>query len=312
MKVYIFALILIFASFENKAQSRILPILESPTSPKSMSLGNSKMGNMDNSFIYNNPTAIYNTSHNIIDYSMGIMPSQGENTCLFHTLTAGYKNKKSAFFMGTRYLSMGSFNKWTTINMQEDESLGKIKFYSYTIDLGYAYKLNKSFSFYYTMAYAEEKTINTIKAYRMDIGSYYNSKGKMFSREIQYSIGVSIANIGKYSYDNKSDFLCPNIRLGGSVNIQTTSNQSIEVFLDTGVYLPVSGNKYSSSISAGIDYSLKKKYSLRFGGHRGDYDDFFSAGLGLKYRYFDFSLGSKIALYDDLNNAYMLGIKIEI
>lgn len=312
MKVNIFTLIIISVVLQVKAQSRILPIIESPSSPKSLSLGNSKMGNMDNSFIYNNPTALFNTSLNNVDYSLGIIPSGGENTYLFHTLTAGYRNKKSAFFVGTRYLLMGSFDNWITIDMQEDESFGKMQFYSYTIDLAYAYKLNNSFSFYYTMGYAEEKTISSIRAYRMDIGSYYNSSAILFNRDIKYSIGVTVANFGKYSYRSKTDFLCPNIRVGGSAYIPTTTNQSMEVFLDGGVYLPVSENKYSSSFSTGIDYSFNKKYSFRLGGHLGDYDDFFSAGFGFKYRLFDFSLGSKIALHDDLNNAYMLGLKIGI
>jgi len=293
-----------------KAQSRVLPVLESPTSPKSLSLGNSKMGNMDNVFIYNNPTALLNSTPINADYSLGFIPTDGD-TYLFHTLTAGYKTKRSGFMVGGRYLSMGSFDNWLDADMG-DAALGKIRFYSYTIDLGYAYKLNDAFSLYSTVGYAEEKTISTIRAYRLDIGSYYNGNNTLFGKDIDYSVGLSVANLGKYTYRGNSDFLAPNVRLGGSALMPTASNQSIELFLEGDVFLPLSDNEFASSFSVGADYSFYKKYSLRVGGHCGEQDDFFSAGFGIKYSIFDFSFGSKIALRNDLNNMYMVGLKVNI
>lgn len=312
MRIYILLLFAIVAFFKAEAQSRILPVTESPSSPKSLSLGNSKMGNIDNAFIYNNPTALFYSTSKAVDYSLGIIPSESENTYLLHTLTTAYRNGKSAFFVGGRYLSMGSFDNWLNNDMEENSTLGKISFYSYTIDLGYAYKLNEAFSFYSTVGYVKEKTVASIWAYRVDLGSYYNGNGNLFNKDVTYSVGISAGNLGKYSYKSKTDFLSPNVRLGGSIMIPTASNQTIETFLDGGVFLPVADNKSTSFISIGFDYSFFKKYSLRIGGHSGDNDDFFSAGFGVKYKIFDFSFGSKIALRKDLENMYMLGLKVGI
>lgn len=310
MKIYILSFLMLSVAINAEAQSRVLSILESPTSPKSLSMGNSRMGNMDNAFVYNNPTALFNSTSKNADYSLGFIPTD-DDTYLFHTLTAGYKTGKSGLMVGARYLSMGAFDNWLDADM-EDKPLGKIHFYSYTIDLGYAYKLNEAFSFYSTAGYAEEKTISCIRAYRFELGSYYNGNNMLFNKNIDYSIGFSAANLGKYIYHGNSDFLAPNIRLGGSALMPTVANQSIELFLESGVFLPVSDNKFTSSFSAGIDYSFYEKYSFRVGGHCGDQDDFLSAGFGIKYSIFDFSFGSKIALRNDLNDMYMVGLKVKI
>lgn len=310
MKIYILLFIILFTAIGAKAQSRILPVLESPTSPKSLSLGNSKMGNMDISFIYNNPTAIFSSAPINADYSLGFIPSD-EYTYKFHTLSGGYRRGKSGFMIGGRYLSMGAYDSWLNDNM-ETEPLGKIRFYSYTIDLGYAYKLDDTFSFYSTMGYAEEKTISSIRAYRLDVGINYNRNNTLFGKNIDYSVGLSVANLGRYTYHNNSDYMAPDIRLGGSVLMPTAANQNIELFIEGNAFLPVSDNKFSSSFACGVDYSFYRKYSLRVGGHCGEQDDFFSAGFGIKYSIFDLSFGSKISLRKDLNNIYMVGLKISI
>lgn len=312
MRIYILILLAISTFLRAEAQSRILPVSESPTSPKSLSLGNSRMGNIDNAFIYNNPTTLFYSASKAGDYSLGIIPSEGENTYLLHTLTAAYRNGESAFFIGGRHLSMGSFDNWLNSDMQEAAPLGKMNFYSYTIDLGYAYKLNESFSLYSTIGYIKEKTVASIWAYRVDVGSYYNGNSNLFNKEVTYSVGGSVGNLGKYSYKDRTNFLSPSLRLGGSILIPIVSNQTIETFLDGGIFLPVADNKSASFISVGFDYSFFKKYSLRIGGHSGDNDDFFSAGFGIKYKIFDFSFGSKIALHKDLENIYMLGLKVGI
>lgn len=310
MKTYICLFLLLMGVIQVGAQTRVLPILESPTSPKSLSLGSSKMGNINSSFIYTNPAALFNSSRLHADYSFGWMPTDG-NTYQFHTLTTGYQTKKSGFMIGGRYLSMGSFDNWLNSNM-ENVGQGKVRFYSYTLDLGYAYKLNRAFSFYSTLGYAKEKTIFSMSAYYLGVGSYYSGNNLLFNKNIAYSIGLSATNLGKYTYRGNSEFLSPNIRLGGSMLIPTFSNQSLELFLDGGVYLPVSDNKWASSFSGGMDYSFLKKYSLRVGGHCGEQDDFLSAGVGVKLGVFDFIVGSKIALRSDLDNIYMVGLKVEL
>lgn len=312
MRVYIILILIASIALKAEAQSRILHVMESPSSPKSLSLGNTKMGRTDDAYIYNNPSALFATNSKTADYSLGIIPSEDNNTYTLHTLTAGYGNNKSAFLAGGRFLSMGTFDDWLDNNMTEDVSRKKVSFYSYTIDLGYAYKFSNKVSAYSTIGYTREETISSIWAYRVDVGSNYNGNCTLLNRNIEYSVGISAGNLGKYFYKGKSDFLSPNIKLGGSVHIPTASEQILAVFIDGGAFLPVSDNKSSSSLSVGADYSFLKKYAIRFGGHTGDNDDFLSAGFGIKYQIFDLSFGSKIALRKDLNNMYMLGLKVEI
>ncbi len=312
MRINLFLLVMMCVVLHTKAQSRILPVLETPSSPQSLSLGGVRMGDINQAYLYNNPTFLFHNASKSVDYSLGFIPSEGRQTYLFHTFTTAYRYKKSAFFLGGRYLTMGSLDDWFNNDYEKNSSLGKIDFYSYSLDVGYAYKPNQSFSFYSTAGYAEEKTVSSIRAYRMDFGASYEGTGKLFRAEMPYSIGLSVANLGKYSYKDQSDFLAPNVRLGGSVSIVTVTRQTMQVFVDGGAFLPVGENDFSSFFSGGVDYCFLNTYSLRIGGHTGDKDDFLSAGFGVKYRAFNVSLGAKIPLRKDLNSMYMLGLKMDI
>lgn len=327
-------IIMLSIAFQIDAQTRVLPIFESPTSPTSLSLGNVRMGDLKNSFIYNNPTAGFMLTKELAssndlssmdnnyflsknytsprfktaDYSLGILPMNGD-THLLHTLTAGYYTNKSGFLIGGRYLSMGSIDSWLDEDMN-NQTLGKKRFFSYTVDLGYTYCLNDKFSFYSTLSYAREKLVNNIDAYRLNIGGYYNGKNYLIGRQVNYSLGVAVDNVGMYSYSKKSKALAPDLKLGGSLLIPTIENQSMGLFIEENMYMPVSDNKFASSFSAGVDYTLLSKYSLRIGGHTGEHDDFLSAGFGIKYKIFDLNFGAKFALDQDLDNIYMVGLGI--
>ena len=82
MRIYILLLLILSVVLKAEAQSRVLPVLESPTSPKSLSLGNSRMGNIDNAYIYNNPTALFSSTPINADYSLGIIPTEGDDDYL--------------------------------------------------------------------------------------------------------------------------------------------------------------------------------------------------------------------------------------
>lgn len=290
------------------AQERVIPLLEAPGSAQSLSMGSTNMIDAHEAYIYTNPTSIFKRDTKIsADYSIGILPTDNE-TMLLHTLASGYKTNKNAFFVGARYFSMGSMKDTYDVQMNPELGNKKIDFYSYAIDLGYAYELNKSLSFYSKVGFANEKIISNMKAYHASVGSFYSNK----VRESTYSVGLEVSNLGAYSYKGESKVLAPLVKVGGSILFKTAENQKMEVATDYGMFIPVDNYKFQSHYSVGVDYTFFNNYSLRAGSHFGEKNDFFGAGIGIRYNSFAFSFASKIALHTDMSNIYMLGVNYSL
>lgn len=288
-----------------EAQSRILPIIELPSGAKAIGLGGSKIGNTGNASIYGNPTAIFYNHRNSIDYSFGVIPTDSKNTYVFHSLSVGYKKNKNAFFVGGRYLSLGNSR-----DFMEAYADKKLSFYSHSLDVGYAYAANKSTSFYSSIAYVNEKTFVLTHALRFNVGSYFYGEHILAEKTMNYAIGISISNIGKYFYQEENGFLSPKASIGGTFLFPFSSNQEMTTCVQSNFFIPVSNSKFSSSTSVGIDYSFRKKYSIRVGGSLGDNDNFFAAGLGIKYRKIDVNVGAKLPFRKEVSNIYMFGLAL--
>lgn len=307
--LYTSIVVLCFAALQPiVAQQRVIPLLEAPASAQSLSMGSTNMLNANEAYIYTNPTSIFKQDAKAsADYSIGILPTD-DQTMLLHTLTTGYKTKKNAFFLGARYFSMGGLKDIYDVQMNPELGKKDLNFHSYAVDLGYAYELNKSLSLYSKLGFANEKIISNMRAYHASVGSFYTGSIK----EAAYSVGLHVGNLGSYTYKGESKMLAPLVKVGGTVQFQTTENQKMEIATDYGMFMPVEDYKFQSHYSVGVDYTFFNNYSLRAGSHFGEKNDSFSAGIGVKYNSFAFSFASKIALHTDMNNIYMLGVNYSL
>lgn len=290
------------------SQQGTIPLLEAPASAQSLSMGGTTMGQATQAFIYSNPTAIFRSPTSLnVDYSTALLPTE-DKTMHLHTLSSAYKHNNNAFFVGARYFSMGSITDSWDSQGNPIRDGNKIDFYSYGIDLGYAYKINNSLVAYTKVGMANEKVMSDIQAYHSSFGVFYNGQIK----QSLYSLGLEVANLGIYKYKDKSKSLSPLVKLGGSIVFETFNEQRLEVATNYGVYLPVEDYKSKSHFNMGLDYSFFKKYSLRMGAHTGEQNDYASAGVGVKFKSFAVNLGSKIALRSDLENMYMIDLNYSL
>lgn len=301
---YITGLALLLAGETVFAQQRVLPLLEAPTSAESLGKGATTMGSSTNTFLYNNPSAIFHSETTFaVDYSLGLFPTE-DKTMHLHSVSAAYKQGKSAFFAGARYFSMGSITELWDSEMNPLDRGRTIDFYSYALDLGYAYQLSESWVAYVKAGYANEKVISDIKAYHSSVGVFYSGN----INKTKYSIGAEASGLGVYNYKGKTKSLPGLLKLGGSVLFSIQENHKLELASNYGVYLPTDNDKAQSHFNLGVNYTLWDKYSILTGGHVGEKNDYMTAGLGVKHKGFRINLASKIAMRTDLENAYMLDI----
>lgn len=280
------------------AGNRVIPLLEAPASARSLSLGGVRMGRAKGTYIYSNPSSFFQSKANIsVDYSLGLFPSINENRWL-HTLTAAYRHKKSSFFLGIRYFSMGEFKTILDENIQLDDTYQKNKFNAYSADVGYAYLLNTNLALHAKFGYAKEKTISSVESYQASVGAMFHKKN--------YSLGVEVANLGGYKYLEKYNSLAPLLKLGGALSIPTFVNQEVELSAEYGAFLPLGSNDFESQASIGIDYSFWEKYSLRLGGHMGEFNDLLSFGCGFKYHFLKLDIATTLPLHRDMERIYMV------
>ncbi|EKB06030.1 MULTISPECIES: PorV/PorQ family protein [Myroides] len=285
-------------------QQRGLPILETPASAESLGKGATTMAGASQAFIYSNPTSIFSTETKFnASYSVGLLPTDDKNMSL-HSISTAYQRDRSAFFLGARYFSMGSITEQWDGQMNPISDGRKLDFYSYTLDLGYAYRISNSFTAYTKLGFADEKVISDIKAYHATVGMFYTGN----IQETVYSLGVEVSNLGSYKYKDKTKSLQSLLKLGGSVLFPTYEHQKLEIASNYGLYLPIDDYTAKSHFNMGVNYTFLDKYSISTGGHLGEKNDYLTAGLGMRYQSFRFNLASKIGMRADLENVYMLDI----
>lgn len=301
---YITSLALLLAAESALAQQRVIPLLEAPVSAESLAKGATTTGSSTSAFIYSNPSSVFNTTSQFsVDYSFGVFPTE-DKTMNIHSVSAAYKQNRSAFFIGGRYFSMGSITELWDSDMNPIEKGRTIDFYSYALDLGYAYQLSDSFVAYVKAGYANEKVISDVKAYHSSIGVFYNGN----INKTHYSLGVEASGLGVYNYKGKTKSLPGLLKLGGSILFLVQENQKLELASNYGLYLPYDEYKSKSHFNMGVNYTFWDKYSILTGGHLGEKNDYLTGGLGLKYNNFRINIASKFAMRTDLENAYMLDI----
>ncbi|MTG97611.1 PorV/PorQ family protein [Myroides sp. BIT-d1] len=301
---YISITALFSLSFSGFGQQRGLPVLETPGSAESLAKGLTTMARASQAFIYSNPASIFNTNTKFnTSYSVGLLPTQDKNMSL-HSIATAYQRDRSAFFMGARYFSMGSITEQWDSEMNPIDQGKKLDFYSYTLDLGYAYRISNSFTGYTKLGFANQRVISNFKAYYLTLGIFYSGN----IHQGIYSLGVEVSNLGFDKYKDKTKSLPSLLKLGGSILLPTFENHQIEIASNYGLYMPVDDYVAKSHFNMGVNYIFLDKYSISTGGHIGENNDYLTTGLGLKYQSFRFNIASKIAMRQDLENIYMLDI----
>ncbi len=305
MKIYIYILAMCF-SLESLAQSRILPITEVGSSPQSLSLGGVTLGNLNGAYIYNNPSTVFNIERASAEYSMGVIEGFSQNN-LLQSLTAAYREGKHAILLGGKYLSMGKIG--TLVDEDINYSSSAKKMYSYIVNVGYAYQIDRKFSVYSTVGYIQERTVVKIQGYQFNVGASYANSMSLFNRNAHYIVGGVIGNVGQYNYDQTKGMIAPIAKVGGSIATHISNNHTVELFADLGWYLPTDNTEVSPFQALGVGYKLFNRYCINLGGSFQDGTNYMSTGIGFSVAFLEFNVAAKIPMETRLGNVYMCGVK---
>ena len=136
-------------------------------------------------------------------------------------------NKNEVLGFSLRYFSLGLIN----FTDKNNNSLGQFNPNEFSLDGGYALKLSPNFSTGVALRYVYSNltggqqvgTLSTKAAQTVagDISGYYTTNVRIADRDVSWSTGINISNIGaKVSYTETSDkdFIPTNLKLGSSLS----------------------------------------------------------------------------------------------
>ncbi|MGC6470023.1 MAG: type IX secretion system outer membrane channel protein PorV [Flavobacteriales bacterium] len=136
-------------------------------------------------------------------------------------------NKNEVLGFSLRYFSLGEIN----FTNDQNQSLGSFNPNEFSLDVAYALKLSPNFSTGVALRYVYSnltggqqvgtlatKAANTVAG---DFSGYYTKKIRLVDKEMTWSTGLNISNIGgKVSYTETvdKDFIPTNLRIGSSLS----------------------------------------------------------------------------------------------
>ncbi|MDO4771738.1 PorV/PorQ family protein [Porphyromonas sp.] len=257
--------LLSFPIIASAQQEGSLPILHLATDTRLSSMGNASIGEADGGYIYTNPTSLL-TQHTRVDVSMGTRvfgkDINGYNLYFFNG-SAGIRLGRHALFVGGRHWRGP---KVPRVNNEGIEGKS-IPLNEATLDLGYAFRLNRHLSAYtsgsYVFSYIGKKAQTAV----FNVGLYYRGKGSVKSHEVEYMIGSRLTNFGPQFRYGKG---------GRKINVPASWDMGAELSKQLSA-------EYKCSLLAGFRYNFLPIRAKSFGGYVGgevDYKDMLKGSLG--------------------------------
>lgn len=310
-KLILFSILCISCNIVMIAQqkSRSLPFLEVNPNIRSAGMGNAAMGQTNGMFIYNNPAAFFNIDENIYgSYSLTLYPKiNGMGSNMFHSLSGGYKlGDKHAIMIGARYLGGIKINR-KDANGNERKP---IKPLDLSVDVEYAFKATDNFAFYLGGSFIESYNSKGAFAGGFNLGACYNN---YFGDKYHYSINADIKDLGtkiKYGSNGTEYDLPASAGLGGTIDFPINDNHNISTAIMGRYYfLPSDASSFTSGI--GAEYGFKKMLFVRGGYHTGDNNNYYTVGLGGKYKFVEMDVAYTITSENKFN-LISVGLNIKL
>lgn len=190
---------------------------------------------------------------------------------------AGYYkiNDKQGISASIRYFTLGDFKLTNDNNIP----IGEENPYEFAFDVGYYMLLSEHFSGGIALRYIRSSAGLSVEnsypgnAFSTDIGFYYNTNSENIKYGENFSVGMSISNIGsKISYSNgaSSHYLPSNIGIGTNYACNFGSLNHLSIGLEFNKLL-ISNTKNDISIfkeittSIGTEYVYNEQFAMRAG-----------------------------------------------
>lgn len=271
-----------------KAQNRSVPLLGSPTDARSLSMGGATLMSTDRSYLYVNPTSIFisEDTHLTTSATEILFPKQEgiEGRMYNATLSLGWRFlDRHAIYGGFRTERGLTFPKVT--DQYLSKSNREIHPFEYTLDLGYAFKINDRFAAFGTASFIQSYFGRSGYAGAFGLGANYHTPLSL-GRDIQAALNVAarVADFGTLLYYSKKDAyalpskaeLTADLSMGRGVHCGTI------VLAGRYYFLPTKSQVMQMGI--GAEYLYNGQWAIRAGYQYGTkHTSIWTAGAGVKF-----------------------------
>lgn len=255
--------------------SRAVPLLEINPDARSAAMGGNQYGESRVMQLYSNATSLLYDPHLWSASFATQLYQKPEDSHIgrqkYYAVMAARRLDKHAVQIGFRYL--GGLD----IPMTDNSSL---KPADYTIDLGYAYRIDDHFSVAGSASLVHSKVVEEATTVAFNVAAYYRNS---FGTEMptNYVIGISGNNMGPdldYGKKYKKNNLPASFGGGGEISTGFSLNHKLSLSA-TAQYFCMPENASMFTFNTGIEYGFADMVFIR-GGYRYAEHDYSSFAIG--------------------------------
>lgn len=297
------ALLSALVSFPLQAQSRILPVMESTASVRSMGMGHTTLGLAKEMHLYSNPAALIfseNIEKGAIGVSRELFPKTDVGTLTEYNVATSYKFAGTrAAFWGFRY--QGGLRIPFASEEKNEAISNQLNPRECTVDLGYAFQVIPGIVVYAQGSYFSIKYATTAQGISFGAGVGYNKTFDTNTTTGVLTLAARLQDIGAgVKFDNKglAQSLPTSVSLGGDYRQELIGEHYITLAVTGRYFTPRDADLFL--IGMGLEYSYRDVLAARIGYRNGQREIAqWTVGLGGSYARFQ------------LNTAYMISLRPE-
>lgn len=304
----------VFSVLQAGAQTRPLAVLESPADARAASMGGVSLMSTDRSYLYINPASIFDTDKMLTVTASGILFPEYEGIdgrLLNGAFSAGWKFlDRHVVYAGFRYQGGLSYE---SVLDQFGTTGKKTSPFDWSVDMGYAFKINEYFSAFATGSFIQTYTGRTAYGAAFSLGGNYHTSLMLGEYDSKLNVAARVADFGTPVYYSSKDGYSLPTKAELTADLATSFNEDHKLGVVLGgryYFLPTKAQTFQTNI--GAEYTMFNIVSVRGGYQIGtNSSNFWSAGVGAQYYgvKLDFAyLGGKS---DHFNNRMMLTLSFD-
>ncbi|MDO4771564.1 PorV/PorQ family protein [Porphyromonas sp.] len=292
------------------AQGRALPILEANPDARTAAMGNVTLGHTDANHLYVNPASLlYGSQRMAVNANGELYPKyEDAGRRMYGNANVGLKiGERHGVFAGFRYLG------GLSIKFQEEdgERPKTIKPFSYTADLGYAFRLSDHFAFYGMGSFVQDYVTKAAYTMTFDLGANYRRDfGGTPSNPYKLNLGLRVSDFGPaLAYSKSKTYQTPaSVTFGGDVSRRLGEEHKFTYALG-GRYFFLPSDASLLRVGTGLEYTWADMIALRGGyeyAQKGA--SHFTAGVGVRLAGFQADFAYRGASSEQGENTMMCTI----
>lgn len=280
-------LVIVLGAFQTSwAQTRPLALLETPTDARSASMGGVSLMSTDRSYLYINPSSIFNSDKTFTVSASGLLFPKYEGIdgrLMNGTISAGWKFlNRHAVFGGFRYQGGLSYEM---VKDQFGTAGKKVAPFDWAVDLGYAFNFNENFSAFATASLLQSYTGRGAFGGSFALGGNYYKELLLGQYDSKLNVAARVADFGTPVYYSSKDGYALPTKAELTADLMTSFSEDHRLGIVLGgryYFLPAKSKVFQGNL--GAEYTIYNIVSLRAGYQMGGHSsNLWSCGLGVQY-----------------------------